>query len=77
MKVQVNEPEDEVVTVVGDVVIVFPLKVIVIFEEAAKPVPDTVSVIPVRPLIGNNVIDAVTVNVAVAELELASLAATV
>ena len=77
MKVQLNEPEEEVVTVVGEVVIVAPLKVIVIVEEAAKPVPDTLTLVAVGPLVGDNVIDVVTVNVAVAELELASLAVTV
>ncbi len=77
MKVQVNEPDEEVVTVVGDVVLVVPSKVMVIVDVEAKPVPVTVTVVPTGPLVGESVIDGVTVNAAEAELELASLAMTV
>ncbi len=39
----------------------------VIVDEPAKPVPDTVTVEPTIPLVGLNVIEALTVKVAVAE----------
>ncbi|MDE1767681.1 MAG: hypothetical protein KGI27_15630, partial [Thaumarchaeota archaeon] len=46
VKVAVNEPDDEVVTVEGVVVCVTPLSFIVIVDEARKPVPDTVTTVP-------------------------------
>ncbi len=67
MKVALNEPTVEVATVEGEVVCVTPSYFIVIVEDAAKPVPDTVTVEPTIPLVGLNVIEALTVKVAVAE----------
>ncbi len=69
-----NEPVIELVIVVGDVACVTPSYFIVIVEDAAKPVPDTVTVEPTIPLVGLNVIEELTVKVAVAELEEASVA---
>ena len=40
----------------------------VIVEEPANPVPDTVTVVPTLPLVGFKVIDDATVNEAVGEL---------
>ncbi len=65
--VAMNEPEAEVVTAEGDVVCSVPSYFMVIVEEPAKPVPDTVTVEPTIPLVGLNVIEAVTVKEAVAE----------
>ena len=50
---------------------------IVIVEEAAKPVPETVTVEPVEPDVGFNVIDAVVEKFAEVECEEASVAMTV
>ncbi len=74
MKVALNEPTVEVATVEGDVVCVTPSYFIVIVDEPAKPVPDTVTVEPTIPLVGFNVIEELTVKVAVGELEEASVA---
>ena len=64
MKVALNEPTVDVVTVVGDVVCVSPSNLMVMVEEAAKPVPDTVTVPPTIPLVGFRLIEALTVYVA-------------
>ncbi len=62
-----SEPVLEVATVAGEVVCVTPSYFMVIVEEPAKPVPDTVTVEPTIPLVGFNVIEALTVKEAVAE----------
>ncbi len=67
MKDAENEPVLLLVTVTGEVVCVTPSYFMVIVEEPAKPVPDTVTVEPTIPLVGFNVIEAVTVKEAVAE----------
>ena len=72
-----NEPVIELVTVVGDVACVTPSYFIVIVEDAAKPVPDTVTVEPTIPLVGFNVTEAVTVKETEAEWEDTSVAVTV
>ena len=72
----VNEPE-EFVLVVPLMVTVDPANVPVRAELPAKPKPDTVTVEPTFPLIGLREMDGVTVNVAVAAFELASVAVTV
>ncbi len=64
MKVALNEPTMDAVTVVGDVVCVTPSYLMVMVEEAAKPVPDTVTVPPTIPLVGFRLIEALTVYVA-------------
>lgn len=76
-KVAENEPTEFVVTVAGVVVCIVPLNVIVIVEVPAKPVPETVTVVPTGPVVGLSVIEGVTVNVAEAVLALASVAVTV
>ncbi len=77
MKVALNEPTVEVATVAGEVVCVTPSYFMVIVDEPAKPVPDTVTVEPTIPLVGFNVIEALTVKEAVAEWEDTSVAVTV
>jgi hypothetical protein len=77
VKVALNEPRLFEVTVVGDVACGAPSYVIVIFLEAAKPCPDTVTIVPAGPLVGEMVIDGVTVKLVEAELLLASVAVTV
>jgi hypothetical protein len=72
-----NDPSARLVTVAGDVVTGVPSYVIVISEEPAKLVPVTVTDAPTGPLVGLRVIVGDTVNVAEAELLLASVAATV
>ena len=52
----------EEATVVGEVVWVVPSYLIVIVDEAANPVPDTVTVVPVGPPVGDRVIEEVTEN---------------
>jgi hypothetical protein len=74
--VAVKAPEASVVTVAGTVVCVAPLNAIVMAEVGAKPAPVTVTVVPTRPEVGDRVIDDVTVNVADALYELASVAVT-
>lgn len=73
-KLALNKPLLLEVTVDGDVVCPVPLYVIVIVDEAAKPVPFTVTVVPIRPLVGVMVIDGVTLKVADAEYPLVSVA---
>lgn len=77
MKVAVKAPKADVVTVTGLVVCADPLNAIVRVEVGAKPAPVTVTVAPTRPEVGDRVIDGVTVNVADALFELASVAVTV
>ena len=72
----VNEPE-EFVLVVPLMITVDPANFAVRAELAAKPEPDTVTVEPTLPLVGLREIDGVTVNVALAAFELASVALTV
>src|SRR6266581_2002517 len=67
----------DAVTVVGDVVCVTPSYLMVMVEEAAKPVPDTVTVPPTIPLVGFRLIEALTVYMAEAVWEDASVAVTV
>ncbi len=69
-----NEPVAEVVTVVGDVVIVVPSYLTVIDDEAAKPAPDTVTFDPVILFVGLRPIDELTVNVAEELSEVTSVA---
>lgn len=64
MKVALKLPAIEVVTVVGAVTTVAPLKVIETTDVPAKPLPATVTVIPAGPEVGVSVIAGVTVNVA-------------
>jgi hypothetical protein len=71
-----NEPVASVLVVPVSVT-GLPANVAVIVEDAAKPVPDTVTEVPVDPMIGFRVIDAVTVKVADPELSIASVAVTV
>jgi len=54
-----------------------PSNLAVIVLEPPKPVPDTVTVEPTLPLIGDRAIDGVTLKVAEAVLELESVADTV
>jgi hypothetical protein len=54
-----------------------PSNLAVIVLEPPKPVPDTVTVEPTLPLVGDRVIDGVTLKVAEAVLELESVADTV
>jgi hypothetical protein len=75
--VALNEPIVDEATVVGEVVWVVPSYFMVTVDEAAKPVPDTVTVVAVDPPVGIRVIDAVTENVAEAVWEAASVAVTV
>jgi len=65
--VALKEPIVEEATVVGEVVWVVPSNFIVIVDEAANPVPDTVTVVPVGPPVGDRVIDEVTENEAEAD----------
>ena len=74
MNVALNEPVVEVVTVAGDVVTVVPSYLTVIEDEAAKPVPDTVTFEPVILFVGLTLIDELTVNVAEELSEATSIA---
>ena len=67
VKVAVNEPRLLLVTVVGVVGCVAPSYLMMIVEEAAKPAPDTVTVVPPIPFEGFSVIAGFTVYVARAE----------
>lgn len=58
-----NEPVLLVWTVAGFVATAVPANVTVITESAAKPVPESVTVLPMSPLVGLMVKDGVTVNV--------------
>ncbi|MDA4123915.1 MAG: hypothetical protein OK438_00500 [Thaumarchaeota archaeon] len=62
-----KSPVTDEVTVGGTVVCVTPLKVIVIVEEAAKAVPETVTVVPTGPDVGLTV-RLKTLTLVVAEL---------
>jgi len=77
VKVALNEPTVDVVTVVGEVVCVTPSYLMVMVEDAAKPVPDTVTVPPTIPVVGFRLIEALTVYVADAVWEDTSVAVTV
>ncbi len=77
MIVPLKDPAEDVVIVVGEVAMVAPSYFIVMVEEAAKPVPDTVTVEPTIPLVELSVIEAMMLNAAVAECEDASVAVTV
>ena len=63
-KVAEKAPEPDEVTVAGTVVCVTPLNFIVIVEDAAKPEPVTVMVVPTGPEVGLREIEEVTVKVA-------------
>src|SRR6266571_7105376 len=77
VKVALNAPAVDVVTVAGEVVTVVPSYLMVMVEEAAKPVPVTVMVAPTLPLAGLSVMEEIMLKVAVAEWEDASVAVTV
>jgi hypothetical protein len=77
VKLAAKEPVVLVVTVEGTVSWFAPLYLIVIVETGAYPVPDTVTLVPIAPLDGASAIFEVTLNGALAELVLASVAATV
>jgi hypothetical protein len=77
MKVALKAPKADVVTAVGLVVCANPLNAIVTVEVGAKPAPMTVTLVLTRPEVGDRAIDGVTVNVADAVFELASVAVTV
>jgi len=77
VKVQVKVPEELLVTVDGEVICVAPSYLTVIVLEAAKLVPETVTVAPMLPLVGLRVTFGVSVNEADAELTLASVIVTV
>jgi len=62
-----NEPTLDVLIVVGEVGCVVPSYLIVMVEEAAKPVPDTVTVVPPTPFAGLRLIEGVTVKMACPE----------
>ena len=72
-----KDPIVEEATVVGEVVTIVPSYLMVIVEEAAKPVPDTVIVVPTAPPVGLRVIDALTENCVDADFDDASVAVTV
>ena len=63
-----------IVPLIGHVI---PKNFAVRAELAANPEPDTVTVEPALPLVGLREIDEVTVNVAIAVFELASVTLTV
>ncbi len=77
MKEALKEPAVDDVTVAGVVVTVVPSYLTVIVDEAAKPVPVTVTVEPTRPLEGFRVMEAMMLKVAVAEWDEESVAVTV
>ena len=68
MKDALKEPVPSVVTGVGVVATAEPANVMVTVEEAAKPEPETVTVVPTGPEDGLKAIDWLTVNVAESEL---------
>jgi hypothetical protein len=68
VKVAVNEPVLVEVTVGGEVVCCMPLYVIVIVDDGTKFDPDTVTVVPTIPLVGETVIVGVMVKATEAEL---------
>ncbi len=65
------------VIVAGDVVWVTPSYLIVIVEEAAKPVPVTVTVVPTLPVVGLVVMAEIMLKVAVPVCDEPSVAVTV
>jgi len=75
--VELNDPIVDEATVAGEVVTTVPSYLMVIVEEAAKPVPVTVIVVPTAPIVGLSVIEAITENVVEADSEDASVAVTV
>jgi len=77
VNVALNAPAVDVVTVAGEVVTVVPSYLMVMVEEAAKPVPVTVMVAPTLPLAGLSVMEEIMLKVAVAEWEDASVTVTV
>jgi len=77
VNVALNAPAVDVVTVAGEVVTVVPSYLMVMVEEAAKPVPVTVMVAPTLPLAGLSVMEEIMLKVAVAEWEEASVTVTV
>ncbi len=62
--VAINDPVVDVVTVVGEVVTVVPSYLIVMVDEAANPLPVTVTLDPVMLLVGLILMDALIVKVA-------------
>jgi hypothetical protein len=64
MKVPLNVPVDVEAIVAGEVAWAIPSYFMVIVEEGAKPVPDTVTVPPAIVVVGLRLIDALTLNVA-------------
>ena len=68
----VKEPVADVVTVVGEVITVVPSNLMVIVEEAANPLPVTLTLEPTMLLVGLALIDALTVKVAEAVSEATS-----
>jgi hypothetical protein len=65
VNVALKDPSELVVTVAGVVVWVVPSYLMVIVEEAEKPLPVTVTVVPTLPVEGLSVIEATMLNVAV------------
>ena len=72
-----NEPRLLLVIVAGIVDCAVPSYLMVMMEEAAKPVPVTVTLVPAFPLVGPRVMAATILKVAVAVCEDASDAVTV
>jgi len=77
VKVALKDPSEFVVTVVGFVTCVIPSYLIVIVEEAANPVPVTVTLVPILPVVGLSVMKATMLNVAVPVCDDASVDVTV
>ncbi len=77
VKEALKDPAVFVVTVAGVVVTVVPSYLMVIVEEAAKPLPVTVTVEPTIPVAVLKVMKATMLKVAVAECDDASVAVTV
>jgi len=64
MKVAEKEPSVEDVIVVGEVGWFTPSYFIVMVDDAANPVPVTVTVEPIMPVLGFRFMEAVTVKIA-------------
>ncbi len=64
-----NEPTLLVVTVVGVVGCVVPSYLMVMVDDPAKPVPDTVTTVPPTPFAGLSAMDGVTLKVAEEECD--------
>jgi len=75
-KVALNDPVVDVATVLGEVARVVPSYVMVTVEDASKPVPVTVMIVPTAPLDGLSVIDAPTVKEVDADWDRESVAVT-